>query len=259
MRGEIGRFRGCFAVLLLLGGCVMEPLPSATPDLLTDDAIDLPPPPQRPLAVGIYNCIDTTGQRRPTGSAQELSTAVPLDCTPLLIEQVRRLRPGYLTLVERQHVDELLRERQLATLALSTTAAEQDKAQASAHRLATLRVAELLLLGQVVAYDRATREITAGVAINGIGGDKTLVTYVITFSLRAVAVQTGEILGQTLVTKSVTSLRVQGYDDRIFTTKVLQIELGAAGNEPVGLALRAAVRSALTDLIYQGIQSGWWS
>ena len=94
-------------------------MPSATPNVIAEQEIVLPPPPPRALTVGIYNCIDTTGQRRPTLLAQELSTAVPMDCTPYLVEAIRSLRPGYVFLVERQHIDELLRERQLATLALN--------------------------------------------------------------------------------------------------------------------------------------------
>jgi curli production assembly/transport component CsgG len=104
--------------LLLAGplattGCVHDPLPSPTPNLVAEEVIELPEPPARPLTVGIYTCIDTTGQRRPTTQPQELSTAVPMDCTPYLIEAVRSLRPGWVYLVERQHLDELLRERQL--------------------------------------------------------------------------------------------------------------------------------------------------
>lgn len=256
--------------LLSLAGCINEGPPSAMPTVLKDEPIHLPPPPPRALTVGIYNCIDTTGQRRPTGAAQELSTAVPLDCTPYLIQAVRSLHPGYVFLVERQHVDELLRERQIATLALNVAAEGaagqplQGRPAATQpvvppHRLATLRVAEILLVGQVVAYDRATKEIAGGLAINGTGGDGTLVTDLITFSLRAIAVQTGEVLGEKMSTKSVTSLRVAGHTTRIFTTSVLEFELGGAGNEAVGLALNVAVHSALGELINQGIHDGWWA
>jgi curli biogenesis system outer membrane secretion channel CsgG len=254
-----------------LAGCIDAGPPSEIPAVLTAEEIALPPPPPRALTVGIYSCIDTTGQRRPTGAPQELSTAVPLDCSPYMIEAIHSLRPGYVFLVERQHVDELLRERQLATLALNTVADTANEAAKAADpsrptlpavpvaRLATLRVAEILLVGQVVAYDRATHEIAGGASINGMGGDGTLVTDLITFSLRAVAVQTGQVLGQTTATKSVTSLRLAGHSTQIFSTTLMEFELGGAGNEPVGLALRAAVRSALSGLINQGIQDGWWS
>lgn len=261
---------------LALVGCVDDGPPSATPTVLQDEPIVLPPPPARALTVGVYSCVDTTGQRRPTGLPEELSTAVPVDCSPYMIEAIQDLRPGYVFLVEREHVDELLRERQLATLALNMAAgntataapavANAAPAVATAHtvslpvrRLATLRVAEILLIGQVVAYDRATKEVGGGVAIGGIGGDGTLVTDLITFSLRAVAVQTGQVLGQTTATKSVTSLRLAGHATQIYSTSVLQSELGAAGNEPVGLALRAAVRGALESLIEAGIKDGWWA
>jgi curli production assembly/transport component CsgG len=251
------------AGVIMLAGCVQDPMPSATPNVIAEQEIVLPPPPPRALTVGIYNCIDTTGQRRPTLLAQELSTAVPMDCTPYLVEAIRSLRPGYVFLVERQHIDELLRERQLATLALNgtaqtTPAAGRNAAPAPARRLTMVRVAEVLLIGQVVAYDRATRDMSGGLAAAGIGVSGTLVTDLVTFSLRAIAVQTGEVIGQTTVTKSITSMKAGGHVTKILTASVFELELGGAGNEPVGLALRAAIRSALNQLVQNGIHDGWW-
>ena len=252
------------ACLPLLAGCVQDPLPSASPEVVEQQEIALPPKPKRALTIGVYRYIDTTGQRRPTGSGQELSSAVPMDCTPYLVEAVRSLTPGYVFLVERQHVDELLRERQLATLALNgaaeaAAAAAGGQRPVQARRLNTLRVAELILVGQVVAYDRQTRQVTAGMALGGVGGDSTVVTDLITFSLRAVAVQTGEILAQTTVTKSITSQKVGAHMTRIWPTAVFDAEIGGGANEPVGLALHAAIRGALDKLISSGVKDGWWA
>jgi curli biogenesis system outer membrane secretion channel CsgG len=262
MRG--GAARGGLMAAALLAGCVTAPV--HPPEVLTQPEITLPPAPPRALTVGVYSCIDTSGQRRPTRLPQELSTAVPMDCTPYLIDAVRSVPRGYVFLVERQHVDELLRERQLATLALN--ASPEATAPAAglealppppARRLITLRVAEILLIGQVVAYDRATRQVAGGVAVNSTGGSGEYVTDLVTFSLRAVAVQTGEVLGQTTVSKSVTSLSIGGHISKIYSADVVELEFGGAGNEPVGLALGAAVRSALIALINQGLRDGWWS
>jgi curli biogenesis system outer membrane secretion channel CsgG len=292
-----------------LAGCVQDPFPSASPTDVVAPEIVLPPPPPRALTVAIYNCIDTTGQRRPTGASQELSSAVPLDCSPYLVEAVRSLTPGYVFLVERQHVDELLRERQLGTLALNNlvaapvvpdsrvgtagpgardppptgvaytgrasrfrvarngtfggqppTGPPQDAPAPATppRRLSTLRVAEALLIGQVVAYDRQTRQLSGGLALAGIGGTGTIVTDLVTFSLRAVAVQTGEILGQSSVTKSITSQTIGGHVTKVWPTTILDLELGDGVNEPVGLALRAAIRRSLIQLVDHGIHDGWW-
>jgi curli production assembly/transport component CsgG len=243
------------ACVASLGGCAQDPLPSAQSQVLQAEAIALPPAPKRALNIGVYNCIDTTGQRRPTGASQELSSAVPMDCTPYIIDAVRSLTPGYVFLVERQHVDELLRERQLATLALNSNA----KPGAPPPRLNMLRVVEVLLVGQVVAYDRQTRQLSAGVALGGAGITGSVVTDLVTFSLRAVAVQTGEVLGQSIVTKSITSQDVGGHLSRVFPTTILDVELGGGVNEPVGLAMREAVRGALMQLVDRGIHDGWWS
>ncbi len=239
--------------LAALGGCVQDPAPSAAAQLVEPEPIVLPPAPKRALNVGVYNCIDTTGQRRPSGSSQELSSAVPMDCTPYLIDAVRSLTPGYMFLVERQHVDELLRERQLATLALNGGVA-----QPNARKLNMLRVAEILLVGQVVAYDRQTRQLSGGVAIGGAGITGSVITDLVTFSLRAVAVQTGEVLAQTIVTKSITSQEIGGHLSRVFPTTILDVELGGGVNEPVGLAMHEAVRTSLMQLTDKGIHAGWW-
>jgi len=252
-----------------LAGCVQDQLPSAEPQKQAEEEIVLPPPPGRALTVAVYNCIDTTGQKRPTGASQELSSAVPMDCSPYLVEAVRSLTPGYVFLVERQHVDELLRERQLATLALNNltppaspgaagTAGPAASPIAPPRRLNTLRVAEVLLIGQVVAYDRQTRQLSGGLALAGIGATATVVTDLVTFSLRAVAVQTGEILGQSTVTKSITSQTIGAHDTQVWPTTILDAELGGGVNEPVGLALRKSVRSSLTQLVDHGIHDGWW-
>jgi len=250
------RAAGSAACLILLAGCATLPPPGAAPTVVARQEIELPPPPARALTIGIYSCVDTTGQRRPTQLPQELSTAVPMDCTPYVAEAARSLRPGYVVLVERQHVDELLRERQLATLALNSLP-EAAKA-AELRRLSTLRVAEILLIGQVVAYDRSVREITGGAAVGGTGASAAYVTDLITFNLRAVAVQTGEVLGQAMVTKSVTSLKLGGHYADI-GDDIVDIEAGGAGNEPVGTALSAAARAALIQLVNQGVQDGWWT
>lgn len=245
--------------LLALGACVQDKLPSAAPKLMEEQEIPLPPQPKHMLTVGVYNCIDTTGQRRPTQTTQELSSAVPMDCTPYLVEAVRSLTPGYVFLVERQHVDDLLRERQLAALALNAGNAAANAAGQPGRRLKVLRVAEVLLEGQVVAYDRETRQVTGGIAIGGTNGSASMITDLVTFSLRAVAVQTGEIIGQTTVTKSISSLKIGGQLTNILPVSVLNVELGGGANEPIGLALRASVRSALDMLINQGLRDGWWS
>jgi curli biogenesis system outer membrane secretion channel CsgG len=284
--GRLHRSRAVSLIVVCsvsLGGCLHDSLPSATPQVNARQPIDMPPPPPRALTIGVYNCIDTTGQRRPTGVAQELSTAVPMDCTPYLVEAISSLRPGYVFLVERQHLDELLRERQLATLALNAVAqaAAATAAPATAapvagtpgadkpaqgnapavqpRRLSSLRVAEVLLVGQVVAYDRSTKQISAGLALGAVGIDSTLVTDLVTFSLRAIAVQTGEVIGETTATKSITSMKLGGYIAKIFPTSTMESELGGAGNEPVGLALQAAIHSALDHLVQNGIHDGWWT
>src|SRR5260370_42354048 len=110
------RWRTALRVLLscplAMTGCIQDPLPSPTPTVVAEEEISLPPPPPRPLTVGIYNCIDTTGQRRPTTQPQELSTAGPTGCPPYPSEATRSPPPGGGFLVRAEHLHRLPRARE---------------------------------------------------------------------------------------------------------------------------------------------------
>ena len=78
--------------------------------------------------------------------------------------------------------------------------------------------------------------------------------------MRVVAVQTGEILLTTNVTKTIAS-HSKGGD--VFTfldmnTKALELETGVAVNEPVTYAIRTAIEYAILKLIYSGKDEGYW-
>ena len=82
----------------------------------------------------------------------------------------------------------------------------------------------------------------------------------VTVSMRIVAVQTGEILLTTNVTKTIAS-HSKGGD--VFTfldmnTKALELETGVAVNEPVTYAIRTAIEFAILELIFCGEKDGYW-
>jgi curli biogenesis system outer membrane secretion channel CsgG len=51
---------------------------------------------------------------------------------------------------------------------------------------------------------------------------------------------------------------VGGHITRVFPTTILDLEVGGGANEPVGLAMREAIRASLAQLINRGIRDGWW-
>ncbi len=250
------------ASLVFLAGCAVPPPPSAKVNLnLTRPiAIAAGKTPAAPVYVGVYSCTDTTGQHAPTGAIEELSTAVPQDCTPYLISALEAMPHGYYDVLEREHLSNLLTERQLAGLMLTDRAAQLKAAhkKAALPQVPPLSIAEIEMVGQVVAYDRQVTQASVGLAIGGIGGQAKYVTDLITFSLRAVSVTTGRVLKQVTVTKSVTSLEAGGTLDAAYSTTLLNAEAGGSTNEPVGLALALAARKAVAVLSRDGVQQGWW-
>lgn len=213
----------------------VEPLPAAPKD-------------GRVLNVGIYNCYDSTGQKRKSvPGVTDFSSAVPQDCTPFLMSALHAL-PHYRVL-ERSRVDDILKERQLAAVMLG---------EKSRTALGSMVIADVLLLGQIVSYDRTTSQSAGGLAINAVGVAREKVADTFTFSLRAVSTKSGEVLGEVLVQKTVESVQSNGHILKIIGVDTHSIELGVASNEPAGLALQQAIRLAVLSLTRKGMQSGWW-
>jgi curli production assembly/transport component CsgG len=72
------------------------------------------PPPQRPVAVAVYGFTDQTGQFRPSDVGQTLSRAVTQGASSMLVKALQDAgNRRWFTIVERERLDNLLRERQI--------------------------------------------------------------------------------------------------------------------------------------------------
>jgi curli production assembly/transport component CsgG len=81
-----------------------------------------------------------------------------------------------------------------------------------------------------------------------------------TVALRLVSTNTGEVLLTVATTKTVFSVTISGNALTFSSdgTKYAEAELGVAGNEPVNLALRAAIDQSVIELVIQGEHKGLW-
>jgi len=82
----------------------------------------------------------------------------------------------------------------------------------------------------------------------------------VTISIRLISVQTGEILVSLSSSKTIASYK-SGIDVFKFLdmgTKALEIEQGAAVNEPVNYATRTAIEFGVLELIKEGERKGLW-
>jgi curli production assembly/transport component CsgG len=254
-------------MLIALSGCAA--LPSGTPpqpssrpraaDVTSSrqDLMDIPPPAQ-PIIVAAYGVGDQTGQFKDTDSTQTLSRALSQGATSMLIQSLRDAGRGkWFTVVERENLGNLLKERQIVTEMRQRYLGERN---IDATVLPSMLFAGVLIEGGVVGYDSNTRTGGAGARLLGIGGNVDYRQDTITVYLRAVATKTGEVLSSVVVRKMVLSTGLQSGAFRFISYKNLfEAEAGVTVNEPRTIALEQAVQKATHDLILDASVQGVWS
>jgi curli production assembly/transport component CsgG len=78
--------------------------------------------------------------------------------------------------------------------------------------------------------------------------------------MRAISVQTGEVLSSVSTTKTIISTGTSFTVFRFFDmgTRSLETEVGNSVNEPVNYAVRAAIEQAVVELVKDGDRKGLW-
>lgn len=211
--------------------------------------------PARKAVVAVYSFLDLTGQRKSADNMALFSTAVTQGADSFLIEALQNAGGGtWFTVAERGMLDHLTRERQLIISTRSTYDGEGD------NQLKPLLFAGLLMEGGIISY--STNTFTGGVGARylGIGTSRQHRRDQVTVSLRAVLVQTGEVLLNVLASKTIFSAST-GIDTFRFTengVELVELETGVAVNETAGYAVRSAIEAAVYELIMQGIERDLW-
>src|SRR3546814_3021875 len=73
-------------------------------------------PPERQVAIAVYGFTDQTGQFKPTEAGQTLSRAVTQGAGAMLVKALQDAgKRKWFTIVERERLDNLLKERQIIT------------------------------------------------------------------------------------------------------------------------------------------------
>ena len=250
------------AAALVLAGCATPHLMSHAPEAAKvtstrRELIELPPPPA-PVTVAVYGFADQTGQFKPTDSIQTLSRALSQGSSSILVQALRDAGGGrWFDVLEREHLEDLLKERQVITEMRQRYLGEKS---VNPDALPSLMFAGVLLEGGVVGYDSDTLTGGAGARLLGIGGSTQYRQDTITVYLRAVAVKTGEVLASVVVRKTVASVGVDVGAFRYVSYKtLLESEAGITTNEPEEFALEQAIGKAVHDLVLEGARRGVWS
>ena len=213
------------------------------------------PLPAEPIVVGVYNFKDQTGQYKSIENGSTFSTAVSQGGTTILIKALEDSK--WFTAIERENLTNLLNERNIIRSTRDEYSKSGNKNQPA---LPPLLFAGILLEGGVVSYD--SNIITGGLGARyfGVGGSTQYREDRITVYLRAVSTSNGKILKTIYVSKTILS---QAIDASLFKyvsfQRLLEVETGFTKNEPVQLALKDAIETAVESLIIEGIQDKLWS
>ena len=235
--------------------CVDYPTAEKLPAFV--DLLNLPPAKSKPV-VAVYGFNDLTGQRKSVDNIASFSTAVTQGGTEMLIDALKTAGGGtWFRVVERQGIDNLVRERQIVR------STRQDVAKANGTEptgVGPLLFAGMIIEGGIIGYDTNMETGGRGARTLGVGFSKMYRKDVVTVSVRAVSVLTGEVLLNVQAKKSVLSYGSSGDVFRFYEqgTQLIEYEDGVGNNESVTYAVRAAIEAAVLELIYQGHDRKFW-
>jgi curli production assembly/transport component CsgG len=215
------------------------------------------PPPQRQVAIAVYGFTDQTGQFKPTEAGQTLSRAVTQGAGAMLVKALQDSgKRSWFTIVERERLDNLLKERQIITEMRKRYLGEEEPDRRA---LPALLFAGVLLEGGIVGYDTNTVTGGAGAAFLGIGGRTEYRQDTVTVYLRAVSVRTGEVLTTVTASKTIASQAIGASAYRFVAFKeLLEAEWGITSNEPDQVALQQAIEKAVYGLVMEGVELDLW-
>jgi curli production assembly/transport component CsgG len=207
------------------------------------------------ITIGVYGFADKTGARKVADNYASFSAAVTQGAESWLIDALRQAGNGsWFQVLERTSLDNVIKERQLI---LQTRESFQGK---NSEKLAPMLFAGILAEGGIIGYDSNILTGGAGASVLGISGTTQYRKDVVTVSLRFVSVQTGEILLSVAVTKTISSVALNGNLFKFYEhgTIPVESELGITANEPNTIAVRSAIEKAVIDIIYQGEKMNIW-
>jgi curli production assembly/transport component CsgG len=224
----------------------------------TQNMLAVIPPPQRPIAIAVYDFTDQTGQFKPTETGQTLSRAVTQGAGSILVKALQDAgNRQWFTIVERESLKNLLNERQIIREMRERYLGEKN---VNPQALPALLFAGVLLEGGIISYDTNTVTGGAGAAFLGIGGHTEYRQDTVTVYLRAVSVRTGEVLTTVTASKTIASKSIGASAFKFVAFKqLLEAEAGVTTNEPDQVALQQAIEKAVYGLVMEGVELKLWN
>jgi len=247
------------ATVLVLSGCasivhIPEPEDAKVVVNINKEFNTLPPPAAGPVVAAVYGFNDKTGQRKPSEKLANISFAVTQGAEVYVIKALQEVGGGqWFKVVERVGLDNLTKERQIIRQARESVG--------DTRQLKPMMFAGIIIEGGIIGYDSNTLTGGAGARYLGIGASTQYRQDVVTVTMRATSVQTGEVLLSVSTTKTIISTGSSFTVFKFFDvgTRSLETEIGNSINEPVNYAVRAAIEQAVVEMIKEGNRKGLWS
>ncbi|MDH3228212.1 MAG: curlin [Alphaproteobacteria bacterium] len=220
------------------------------------ELIGLPPPTSK-IAVAVYRYDDRTGQFEFSDTVQTLSRAVTQGASAILIKALQDAGAGvWFTVVEREGLNNLLRERQI----IRETRALYEGGNGGKPSLPPLLFAGMIIEGGIIDFDTNTATGGAGARVLGIGGAIEYRMDTVVVYLRTISTNTGEVLMSVNVSKTIFSYALDANVFRfIASDEILEVDAGITRNEPEHVALKQAIEKGVMALVFEGVQRGYWA
>ena len=215
----------------------------------------IPKPKMGKVVVAVYNFTDKTGQRRPSDTQSSFSNAVTQGADAFLIKALKDVGNGeWFEVVERGGLANLTQERQI----IRQMREAYDGTDAK--KLMPMKFAGMLIEGAITGYDTNSRSGGMGMRVLGIGPQTQFSEDIITVSLRAISVNTGEVIAAVNVQKTIYSTADSMAILKFFDsdTQIFEFESGITLNEPATLAVKTTVEAAVVELIKEGERKDVW-
>lgn len=217
---------------------------------------NLPTPSQR-LPVVVYDFQDQTGQFKANDNFSDYSSAVTKGAVSVLIKTLLDTSNGkWFMVAERNGLDSLLKERQIIRSMREEYTGADGK---PLPMLPPLIYGGMILEGGIIFYDS---NILTGGAAAGYFGISSSTQYrrdIVTVYLRAVDINSGEVILAVNSSKTVFSYAVNaGLTRYLSYNRLLEAEAGFTVNEPNQLAVRQAIETSVYSLLMEGAIKQVW-
>lgn len=245
-------------IAVTLSGCstTINRLPVEEPKVVVteNEFLNIRPPVSGPMVAAVYSFEDKTGQRKPSDKLANISTAVTQGAEQYVIKALREVGNGeWFKVVERVGLENLARERQIIRQTRESVGDDTP--------IAPMMFAGIIIEGSIVGYDSNTLTGGAGARYLGIGPSTQYTEDIITVTMRAVSVQTGEVITSSAVTKTVvsTSTNMGIFKFIEAGTQNVELEIGNTQNEPINHAIRLAIQAVIVETIKEGADKDYWA